>query len=279
MPKFKSQKHLEIRGLPIFFKNAKLVWTNKITSLPVRARKISQARDFLKDKNAASQSNDIYLMYRGICFKKDKNLFKQHHLRYDITVIFPGLLGKEFSKTIGHYHQRGSKITYPEIYEILSGSGIFLFQKIEKDKSRVKEIYFIKVKRGQNIIIPPGFAHITINTTDRLLILANIFADNVNSVYSFLKKHHGAGYYVLKGRAGDKRRKNKKRIIFEKNPNYKMVSKLKVGTSKETPGFKIFFKKTLYNSFIQNPKNFEFLTKPEKYLNLLKPQKLFNIKS
>ncbi len=60
---------------------------------------------------------ELYYMYRG--------LKKKNGARYDITVIPPKMLGKEFVKTKGHYHI-GS---YGEIYIVLKGKAIYLMQK------------------------------------------------------------------------------------------------------------------------------------------------------
>lgn len=221
--------------LPIKFKNGKLIITKGALFESVSCRKPAQERAYLKNPQAKIKKPP-YWMYRGIAFRKDKSLFKKMGLRYDITVISPMHLGKEFDKTIGHYHN------CPEIYEVLSGKAIFLFQ--EKSESP-KKVFLVKVKRGEKVFIPKGLEHITINPSKQPLVLANIIKDKIESHYGFFKKHRGAAYYAIA--SGNK-------IKFEKNPNYKKVGKLINGDK-----FKVDFKKSLYKAFMKSPSDFNFL--------------------
>jgi len=259
----------KISGLKLSFKDGKLSFGKGVVSSPVSSRKADEVRDYLKDKDAAIGLADVYLMYRGVSYKEDEKLFKNNHLRYDITVIFPGFLGEEFPKTVGHHHplKTGTSVRYPEIYEVLSGAAYFLFQRIEEGKDEAPENYLIKAKAGEKVVVPPGFGHITINPASEPLIVADIFADNVDSIYEYLKDHRGGAYYILKT--------ENQKLKTEKNPNYKKVTELKISTPQEVPELYINFKKPLYLIFKDNPQNLEFLISPEKYKDLLNPAKLF----
>jgi glucose-6-phosphate isomerase len=48
----------------------------------------------------------LYAMYRGTGLEKDQWALTTAGLRYDVTVIFPGTIGSEYVKTVGHYHPR-----------------------------------------------------------------------------------------------------------------------------------------------------------------------------
>ena len=162
----------------------------------------------------------VYFMYRGI---KRKN-----GLRYDITVMPPQKLGQEFVKTLGHEHINN----YGELYLVLKGEAIYLIQRTEKNKKNkivIKDIYAVKAKKGQAVIIPPGYGHITINPSNQELKMANWVAEKCQNSYQIFKQMHGGGYfYTEKG--------------WLKNKNYAMVPKLK-------------FKKPLK----QTPHNLDFL--------------------
>lgn len=72
-------------------------------------------------KWAASAGNlKLYYMYRGVK-KKDG-------LRYDITIIPPRMLGKEFVKTKGNRNSDD----FLEFYTVLAGKALFLMQKVRK---------------------------------------------------------------------------------------------------------------------------------------------------
>ncbi len=72
-------------------------------------RKLHDMEDVLFDKEwfrkTEEINKDIYYMFRDLT-KNDDDLevIKGYHLRYDITVIPPGMLGLEYTKTVGHYH-------------------------------------------------------------------------------------------------------------------------------------------------------------------------------
>ncbi|MDI6717943.1 MAG: glucose-6-phosphate isomerase family protein [Patescibacteria group bacterium] len=250
-------------GLPISFLNGKLISTKEIDFQPVQARKFKEIKGYLQNKNSSSKLRNVYLMFRDVHFKKDGQKFRKNNLRYDITVIFPALFGKEFSKTIGHNHKpfRLKSFQAPEIYEVLSGEALFLFQNIKK-----KEAYLIKAQKGEKVIVPFDCGHVTINLTNKILIVSNIFASNIKSDYNFFKKHRGAAFYILKEKTG---------IFIEKNPLYKEKINLKIRNPKKE-ALELPSKKSLYELFVKTPEKFAFLTQPEKFKKQLSPKNLFS---
>jgi len=287
--KSKMENLSKVSGLPISIKDGKLLLSKDICSLPVQKRTLGEAKWFLKNPNAKIKMKNLYLMYRGVRLKKDDLVFKNNNTNYDITVINSGFLGDEFVKTIGHCHPNKprTKITYPEIYEVIKGKALFLFQEISPLEKNAK-IYLIKAGSGEKIIVPPGFGHISINIENEPLILSNIQAANFKSDYRFFKKYHGAAYYVIRNpQLTTDTKKNKKNIhinqlnpskselfLVERNPNYKKPTSLKFVKPRKV--LKIL-KIPLYQAFIKNPKEFEFLKNPEKYRKFLTPENLFNI--
>ena len=91
-------------------------------------------RDVVYDRKwleAAPDDLELYYMYRDLAKNKtDRRKIIENDLRYDITILAPVMLGKEFNKTVGHDHPivPGTDITYPELYEVLKGEAIFLLQ-------------------------------------------------------------------------------------------------------------------------------------------------------
>jgi len=144
----------------------------------------------------------VYYIYRGIK--------KRGSLRYDITEIPSRMLGKEFVKTKGHYHLGN----YSELFKILSGEGIFLLQK-EKNSKIIEDVYYIKAKKGNYILIPPGYAHTVINSFQKILKIANWISEKCQSNYQKIEKKEGFCYFYTK-------------LGWIKNKNYKIIPKLKV---------------------------------------------------
>lgn len=140
---------------------------------------------------------EMYYMYRGVK-KKDG-------LRCDITIIPPKMLGKEFVKTKGHYHPE------QELYTILEGEAIFLLQK---GKENIEDVYAVKAKKDDVIIVSENYGHIAINSSNQELKLGNWVSGKSGHNYSPLEKMKGACYFYTKQG-------------WKKNKNYKKIPKLR----------------------------------------------------
>ena len=166
-------------------------------------RKLYDMNDVIYDvKWFKSQKNfELYYMYRDLYKNKSNyDIIKQNNLRYDITVIPPGLLGCEFIKTAGHYHQlvNGSDLSYTEIYQVLKGKATYLLQKIKLDKEYIVDFIVVKAKKGDHVIVPPNYGHVTINESNETLTMANWVCRDFSSEYELIKKMKGMAYLLTK---------------------------------------------------------------------------------
>jgi len=180
-------------------------------------RYLYDMKKILYDKEWAKTAKNlgVYYMYRGL---KEKS-----GLRYDITVMPAKMLGKELPKTKGHEHMGN----YGEVYIVLKGKAIYLMQK--RKNEIVEDVYAVMAKKGDVVVIPAGYGHLTINPSKKFLKMANWMAKEAKSNYKPFEKMRGACYYYTKSG-------------WIKNKNYKKVPKLK-------------FKKPLKSL----PKNLDFL--------------------
>ncbi|MDP3991079.1 MAG: glucose-6-phosphate isomerase family protein [Candidatus Nealsonbacteria bacterium] len=150
-------------------------------------RFLNDMKKMLYDKKWAEKSPnyELYYMYRGIK--------KKPGLRYDITVIPPRMLGKEFVKTKGHEHLK----KYGEVYIVLSGQALYLMQKQQKNK--IEDVYAVKAKKGEVVVVPPYYGHITINPSKtKTLKEANWVSEKCRNIYDLFVKKDGACYYYTK---------------------------------------------------------------------------------
>ena len=164
-------------------------------------RKLKDMEDVLLDKNVAKSNpeQEIYYMYRGVDQKDG--------LRYDITVIPPFMMGEEYVKTLGHFHGEDAN----EMYILLEGEALWIFQK---GKDAVENFYAVKGKKGDCVIVPRGYAHVTINTSDKTLKMANWANKSSGFDYETVKNKHGlCYYYTTKG--------------WFKNNNYKNIPEIR----------------------------------------------------
>ncbi len=165
-------------------------------------RYLNDMKEVIYDKKwlKTAPNLELYYMYRGI--KKEGNL------RYDITIIPSRMLGKEFVKTKGHEHIG----KYGELYMVLEGEAIYLMQKRKGEK--IEDVYAVKTKKSDVVIIPPGYAHVSINSSKKDLKMANWISEDCKSDYQMFEKLQGACYYYTKKG-------------WVKNKNYKKIPKLR----------------------------------------------------
>lgn len=188
----------------------------------------------------------IYDVFREVKFKNP--------LRYDITFIYPVMLGDELPKTFGHCHKN------LEIMEVVSGEVLWFLQKHDKNPKVIKEAYLIHAKKGEKVIFPSDFGTISINPTTKETVLSNWMNSETQSNYEFNKQLAGGCYYFLDGGK------------LEKNQNYEKVPELIRLKPKELPELGIIFKKQLIN---YPSKDLKFLINTEKYKNILTIKKCY----
>ena len=118
------------------------------------------------------------------------------NIRYDVTKIRPLDLCSEKNKTYGHVHPESKAgAAWAEVYEVLSGAAHFLLQKTSS--TGVVDALLLSAERGDCLLIPPGYGHITINAGKGELILANLVSDDFEADYSMFAKRRGGCYYEM----------------------------------------------------------------------------------
>ena len=221
-------------------------------------RRLYDMKEVVYDKEFLSQTENIelYYMYRNVFLdESDKKTMEEKNLRYDVTIIPPMKLGKEFVKTAGHYHPfvPGTNITYPEVYEVLEGEAHYLLQKKEHDK--ITDVVLVSAEKNDKVIIPPGYGHVTINPSKNVLKMANWVASDFSSVYEPMKKMHGAAYFETT-------------TGFVVNKNYPDLPEMRFLKAKEYKDCGLTGDKDMYYIIRDNPKLLEFLSKPQNHNDL-----------
>lgn len=207
--------------------------------------------DWLK----TADDRDLYYMYRDLHLSTtDHSVIKKKNLRYDITVIPPSNLGMEFVKTAGHYHPliKGQEYTYPEVYEVLEGEAHYLLQKYVESPDKIKDVVFIHALKGDKVIIPPNYGHVTINPSAQKLMMSNWVSRDFSSIYEPYQRLGGAAYYELA---------STNLIPNEKYDELPELRQLKPTNLSEVDFHK---KKDMYK-LIRESEKLDYLNNPEKY--------------
>jgi len=158
---------------------------------PYAARTHEMMRDVLHDAGAPGPAIHYYMIRGG----KDKR---------NITVMEPGVVGREYIKTYGHYHVGALE----ETYWFVHGEGVVLMQKrVDEQKPEMLEAFrAIRVKAGDSVRMPAGFAHLMVNIGKTWLVMVDDSpVDGVDDSasrpghadYEPVKQMHGFAYYVV----------------------------------------------------------------------------------
>lgn len=232
-----------------------LQFGNKLQDPDVR--RLFDMTDVIFDQTwlAGAEDYDLYYMYRDLYLSRaDREKLLQQGLRYDITIIPPGMLGKEYMKTAGHYHPlvAGENVTYPELYEVLEGEALYLLQN--QDLSDVVVVY---ASAGDKVLVPPDYGHVTINRSNNTLKMANFVARDFSSLYEpYREKGGGASFFTKEG--------------WIKNPKCSQAGELRRIEAPDSASLaRIGLKKgrEMY-PLLREPGALEFLTKPGQHMEL-----------
>lgn len=198
---------------------------------------------------------ELYYMYRDLYLSQaDRDRLLDQGLRYDITVIPPGILGMEYVKTAGHYHplSPGGKVSYPEIYEVLEGEALYLLQKQD-----LSDVVAVNASAGDKVVVPPDYGHITINRSNKTLKMANFVARAFSSLYEPYRQRGGGAYFFTKDG-------------FIKNPRCQEAAELRRIDAPDKSLLHILgmAKGREMYPLLREPGRLEFLVKPELFIDL-----------
>ncbi len=179
-----------------------------LTTLTPDVRRLAELEKVVYDKAwfaSADKDIELYHMYRKLKI--------ENGLRYDVTIIPARMLGQEFVKTKGHIHAGH----YGEVYMVLEGEGIYFAQK--GDENLIEDVFVVHAKKGDVIIIPAGYGHVTINSSTQDLKTANWVAESDKGNFESFERNQGACYYYLATADGG--------TSWLKNEHYQQVPELR----------------------------------------------------
>ncbi|MHA1852198.1 MAG: glucose-6-phosphate isomerase family protein [Candidatus Heimdallarchaeaceae archaeon] len=191
----------------------------------------------------------IYKVYEDVRAVEHKEMWKE--VRFDIVVIWPRRLGKEYGKIIGYYRSIADNgYHYPEIYQVVEGYAEFLLQQPGEKHEKVKKVVTIRAQKQELIVIPPAYGVTIINPTTEKAVLSRIRARDAEEITKEYERTKGECYYrIEKGK-------------WIPNKNYEELPMLRL----EEPQNKWKIMKRgipIYEAQIYNPKTTETLVYPD----------------
>lgn len=255
----------KISGLPMELdeKTYKLVFREPMQNMVPQVRVFDEMKSVLMDPEAKPnpEREDLYYMYRDVYLPQHEKLIRENKVRYDITVIPPTMIGKEFIKTVGHFHSSvpGEDFDFPEIYEVLHGQALFMIQKLDQGHTGgIRTIMAIKAGKGEKVIYPPNYAHIIVNIGHEVLVTANWVSSEYTADYKSIADKHGMGYYVIEGSGG-------RQFEIVQNKNYDHIPEMRFAQGHMNTSLGFLVDEPMYETGIRHPGRLEFLNNPHKF--------------
>jgi glucose-6-phosphate isomerase len=112
------------------------------------------------------------------------------HLMFCISKLEPGMVGREYYMTKGHYH---SVIGTGEIYLCLRGTGIMLM------KTKDGQVAAQPMGRGKMVYVPPYWAHRSVNTGSESLVSFCVYNAEAGHNYGDIETEGFAKRVVSEG--------------------------------------------------------------------------------
>jgi glucose-6-phosphate isomerase, archaeal len=136
-----------------------------------------------------------YTMYRHL------PVHDLHGVRYDLTVLANVRSEGEFAKTFGHVHPADPRTgcAHNEVYSLVHGRALWLLFLVHGD---LDDAYAVVAEPGDALVIPPQYAHATINIGGSPLVMANLVSDAFAPDYEPVRRRRGAPWYVVEGPGG-----------------------------------------------------------------------------
>jgi glucose-6-phosphate isomerase len=235
-----------------------------------QVRTLREMQSVIFDKawlRTADLDQPLYLMYRDCVLPQDRQIAQQLQVRYDITVLLPVRLGREFNKTKGHYHSEYKPgLCYPELYQVLEGHAHVLLQK--RDGERITDVVLVIAHEGEIVLVPPNYGHITINPTEQTLKMANWVSTKVESLYEPFEQMGGGAYFELVTSPFPLRlrrglgRGERARVRLVPNARYGALPPVRVERAREYPQLGLRHGRPIYE-LIKNPEILRFLSFPD----------------
>ncbi|MDE4907318.1 glucose-6-phosphate isomerase [Methanogenium marinum] len=180
------------------------------------------------DSVELDSATPLYYMYRDLAMNEtDREILSRQNIRYDITVIPPMVLSGEYVKTKGHYHPEDpAGLGYPELYQVLAGEAHFLLQQ-----KGLLDVVAVAASAGECVLIPPGYGHVSINSGEEVLVMANLVSTLFDSEYAVYEEMQGGAYYAQE-KEGDE---NPNGINWNQNPRYVSAAPIREIAARDIP--------------------------------------------
>lgn len=216
-------------------------------------RTLEEIRESLRDSDVDGPMVP-YSIAMDVGKKKDINDLNKRQLLYGAVIYSKGRFGKEPVRSQGHIHtiSESCNSATPEVYEIWEGEAIIYMQETAKDNPG--KCYAVFAKAGEVVIVPPGWAHYTVNANpDTNMVFGAWCVRDFGFDYEDVRAHKGLAYFPIL--------KQNNAITWEANKRYQREPII-VKNAREYTEFGLKKGVPIYQQYEDNHELFTFVTKP-----------------
>jgi glucose-6-phosphate isomerase len=246
-------------GLPLYLEGSALVFGGALRDFSAaRTRRVDTLAGLWRNPQVRGDQ-EVYSTYLRVWKPEHQELFDRWNLDHGYVVMSPGLYGREYSKQYGHYHApaAGTTLSYPEVYAVLHGAGLFLLQESLPPYDEVTDVVVVEAKAGDNFLVPPNYGHLTINPGDSVLVFEGFLYRDLEALYEPYKQRRGGAYYAMVGDDGA--------LHWIANERYGQVPVLReIGADQVSAGQGLGAR-ACYEQFVERPAEFRFLIEPREF--------------
>jgi len=223
-----------------------------ITTAPVTVRRLDEVRALLRDPRAAGPEH-LYTIYMDVRVPGRGETLREHGLGYGAVVYNHGALGQEALRSQGHVHSApaATGVAYSEIYEFWHGRGLVYMQ--DGATAEVSDVIVVEAGPGDKVVIPPGWAHATVNLGPGPMAFGAVYAREAQLLYEPLRKLQGTAHYVLADGT------------LEPNPRYRNVPEARWQKPHQIPAQGVVSGRPVLDGDLAR---LDFVSRPERYPGL-----------
>lgn len=216
-------------------------------------RHLSDIRKSLSDPHAKGP-DIVYSVAMDVGKKKDRKDLMERNLLYGAMIFEKGMVGKKPVRSQGHVHaiSPSCHASTCEVYEIWSGAAYIYMQ--EHDTDDPGRCFAAYAQKGDVVIVPPGWAHTTINAhIDEPMLFGAWCIRDYGFVYTGIRNHQGIAYFPIVDEAHH--------VQFISNKRYDL-NKLEIVNTRVYRDFGLRKNIPIYTQYEENKDLFTFATEP-----------------
>lgn len=230
-------------------------------------RRLEQIRNSLLDPRCDGP-DPVYGIAMDVGLDRHRDELRKRNLLMGVVTYASGKLGEEPVRSQGHIHAIASHSGWssPELFEIWDGSAIIYAQeRAEDDPGRCFAVF---AKVGDQVIVPPGWAHCVINADPSKRMTFGAWCDREYGFdYRGVRAHRGLAWFALVPEHYEKDADPLTSLHWVANPTYHTSTLIrKVPNSYCELG--IDSSRTIYEQFAANPDAIQWISEPSKMKSL-----------